>query len=127
MLKLILLAALALQHTPYAKLNCWKFINTAAHSDCGAALLSTTCGGKLTVVYSGLSTAELVTLEGTLQAGDIAQFHGGHVSMYLGHGTWIDSTRKRNGVAQFKMADELVAGERGWYGGPIQIVRWRNL
>jgi len=125
MLKSIILA-LSLIHTPYTRMNCWLFVDHATQMHCGRGLLDSTCNGQLEIVHRNLRLLDLVTIERELKQGDIAQFHTGHVAMYLGQGEWIDSTVKRNGVAIYQMQDELAANQSGWYAGPIRVLRKKS-
>jgi cell wall-associated NlpC family hydrolase len=116
--------ALAFQGTPYSKMNCYQFTNAVTDTTaCGSAALSSTCSGEFETVMSKLSTLDLVIYESEFLPGDVAQFHGGHVAVYIGRGVWMDSSRQRAGVQKFSMLEELAANDRGWYGGPINVER----
>ncbi len=54
-------SALALQGTPYSKMNCYQFTNAVSHTTaCGSAALGSTCLGEFEIVMSKLSTLDVV-------------------------------------------------------------------
>lgn len=61
--------------------------------------------------------------ESTLRPGDVGAFHGAHVAIYLGSGTWIDSDLRRGHVAKYKLSEKQ---NDEWFVGRVHILRWKR-
>lgn len=62
--------------------------------------------------------------ESRLQAGDVVSFaDGGHVTIYLGHGRFVDSDYRRGTVAEFRLADK---SQDNWFAGHVRALRWKS-
>jgi len=118
---------LALIGTPYAKLNCSRYILAAHGSDlelCNSSEMYYGCGGRMVQVGAAhKDIVELSLYENELQPGDVLCFRGGHVSAYLGAGLMIGSAR--NGVAVRRILDQFPFDN--WYHGAIRVQRWKDV
>jgi hypothetical protein len=107
--------------TPYSKLNCSAYICKAKrHAPCSALALYSGCDGAL-VIVAEYATHSLID-EKQLQAGDIADFNGVHVTAYIGGGVWMDSDIAHGGVGPINLWMEPLADP--WFSGHVRILRW---
>jgi len=100
------------------ELDCAKFIANA-HGD------------ELTFVYWKTKTnvirvfAQRADLkEYLLKPGDVANFNGQHVAVYLGSGRWIDADYRRGNIAKFQLSDKPETDP--WFTGPVTIRRFKE-
>lgn len=110
-----------LRGTPYAELDCAQFIN-AAHQpnlDCTSQDMYKGCFGTMAVVADVPTVDEAERLN--LQAGDVLDFHGVHVAVYVGDGQYMDSDPAHGGVGDMK-----VRNPDAWFQGPVRILRWKR-
>jgi hypothetical protein len=118
---------LALIGTPYAKLNCSRYILAAHGNDselCNSSEMYYGCGGRMVQVGAAhKDVVELSLYEDELQPGDVICFRAGHVLAYLGAGLMVGSGR--NGVAVRRILDHSPFDN--WYHGPIRVQRWKDL
>jgi hypothetical protein len=112
---------LALRGQSYFTLDCQKYIVAAKlHRDCGRAKgMFNGCDGDMEVI------AEVPTLDdvnvASLQPGDVLAFNQKHVAAYVGHGQFMDSDTRHNGVGTM----QPIKGD-AWFSGPVRIVRWKK-
>jgi hypothetical protein len=98
--------------------------------DC-AKFIANAHGDELTFTYWKTNT-DVVNVyqrrtdlrETALQAGDVANFNGQHVAVYLGAGSWIDADYRRGNVARFKLVDKPESDP--WFQGPVTIKRFKG-
>ena len=108
--------------TPYNVLNCSGFICAAhKHERCTAKQMWDGCTDSLKVVEDVGGTEKVEYSK--LRAGDVAAFHGVHVTAYMGDGVWMDSDPSHGGVAKFRL--DKVNPRDPWFKGEVKILRWR--
>lgn len=111
---------IALAGTPYNELSCVRFIEQAHEEKghCTAAEMFDGCRGAMVVVAE---VPDMHTLPyKSLVPGDVVNFHGAHVAVYVGYGQFMDSDPLHNGVGQ------MVPTKDGWFAGPVRILRWKD-
>jgi hypothetical protein len=109
----------AMEGTPYLEAPCSTYICAAKqHEKCSAQQMWESCGGALEVEQEVESFASVDVAQ--LLAGDVVNFRGVHVAVYVGDGTWMDSIPER-GVG--RMATPVNSVDP-WYSGPVRILRW---
>jgi hypothetical protein len=126
-LLLYLAHLIALIGTPYAKLNCSRYILAARGADlelCNSSEMYYGCGGRMVQVGAAhKDVVELSLYEDELQPGDVICFRAGHVSAYLGAGLMVGSGR--SGVKVRRILGQFPLDN--WYHGPIRVQRWKDL
>jgi hypothetical protein len=111
----------SMRGTSYMKATCSGFICQAkGHAPCSALQFWTGCGGDLEVIQQVSSLAKVQL--STLQAGDVLDFNGSHVAVYVGNGQMMDSVPERGvGTLLNPAAADL------WYSGSVRILRWQGM
>jgi hypothetical protein len=104
--------------TSYADANCSGYICQAKrHAPCSAQQFWNGCGGDLTVVQQVESLSKLD--RNSLHAGDVLDFHGVHVAVYMGGGEIMDSVPERGvGTVSQPKSNDI------WYAGNVRVLRW---
>jgi hypothetical protein len=101
------------------ELSCSSYICLAKkHTKCTAKEMWEGCGGAMETVQEVANFADVDATQ--LHAGDVADFHGIHVAMYVGDGVWMDSIPER-GVGRMTVP---VNWADLWYSGRIKVLRW---
>jgi hypothetical protein len=111
----------AMRGTRYMTATCSGFLCQAkGHAPCSALQFWTGCSGDLAVVQQVASFAKLRM--STLQAGDVLDFNGSHVAVYVGNGGMMDSVPGRGvGTLSNPAANDL------WYSGSVRVLRWQEM
>jgi len=111
-----------LKGTDYWTLNCSQYICTAKHHrNCKAeGFWERGCDGDALVVQDVASFDDVDASK--LLPGDVAAFHGVHVAVFIGNGTWMDSDSRHDGVGI--MSPNRRKG--GWFRGGVRILRWKD-
>jgi hypothetical protein len=98
--------------------------------DC-AKFIANAHGDELTFVYWKTKTDMIRVFaqrgdlkEFLLKPGDVANFNGQHVAVYLGSGQWIDADYRRGNVAKFQLAEKPETDP--WFTGPVTIRRFKE-
>lgn len=111
----------SLEGTPYYKLTCSTYIETAKHAKhCGARGMWNGCNGQADVIAEFKSKNEIDP--SNLVAGDVLDFHGAHVAAFVGDG-FMDSDPQHNGVARIDLRTK--SSNDPWFGGPVRVIRWK--
>jgi len=117
----------ALRGTPYSELTCSDYIDRAKQTDtdptvgrCGAfGIWAGTCSHQRRIAeFDSLQSVD----KSILLPGDILAFHGDHVAVYAGEGTFLDSDWSHTNKGVDVMRPN--GGNAAWFVGPVRIVRW---
>jgi cell wall-associated NlpC family hydrolase len=108
----------SLRGTKYSTVSCSQFICIAKrHAQCSALKMWNGCADDLEVVQQVESLAKVNRQ--SLRAGDVLDFRGVHVAVYVGNGEIMDSVPER-GVGTVSDTSD------SWYSGKVRILRWRK-
>ena len=107
---------------PYIQMDCQRFIEAPLHvKHCGANGMWSGCYNQAHVIAEFKSRQEALAYP--LLPGDVLDFHGVHVAVYVGD-KFMDSDAQHGGVGyvdlEHKNPNDL------WFTGPVRIVRWNQ-
>lgn len=99
-------------------MDCAKFIANAHGQELGFTFWK-----DRTIIVNTIQNRTGLTETGLLP-GDVANFNGQHVAVFLGRGEWIDADYRRGTVAKFHLCDKPESDP--WFQGPITIRRFKE-